>query len=239
MHTRVTNYLFKKTVALLETWKGRPPPHISCDIEGGLLNATQPSPNENNSQHRPARERSNNTPTNLENANVCPQSTSPTSTGLIELNCNQPPQCTEGPARFVIVNDGSKDCLALLVTERFLAKSRAVHEDNYHLTGKQGPLQQVRRDARNAEASVNLAGESVVVAEEQADELGQLAQKRESELVEARRRKNEIEKGAQLLESSIAASRKYTQWVLETAMAEANLLEPHRPLTPYSGRNRG
>ncbi|CAF9937320.1 hypothetical protein IMSHALPRED_011101 [Imshaugia aleurites] len=234
MHTRVTHYLFKKTIALLETWKGRPPLQISGDIESGLLDATQSSPNEDNFQHSPDRERSNSTPPNLGNGNVCPQGTSPTPTGPIELNSNQPPQFTEGPARFVVVNDGSRDCLALLVTETFLAKSRNIYEDSHHLTGKQGPLQQVRRDARNAEASVNLVRDSMDVAEEQADELGELAQKRESELVEARQRKNEIEKGAKLLESSIAASREYTQWVLETAMAEANLLEPHRPLTPFT-----
>ena len=148
---------------------------------------------------------------------------------------NQRPQFTDGPARFVIVNEGLKDCLALLITETFISKSRDLYEDSHHLAGKQGPLQHVRRDARNAEDSLGLVIDSLEAAEsqEQANELKDVAQTRESELIGAGKRKNEIEKGAERLESSIAASRAYTQRLLETAMEEANLLEPHRPLTPF------
>ncbi|KAL9137058.1 MAG: hypothetical protein Q9175_001736 [Cornicularia normoerica] len=233
MDTRVKNFIFKKTVGLLGAWKGRPPPKTSGDIESGLLNATETPPTNNKSQQSPDHGRSKCTTRGLGGDSVCPQGGSPRSSRPIELN--QQAQFTEGPARFVVVNDGSKDCLALLVTETFVAKSRDLYEDSHHLSGKQGPLQQVRRDARNAEASMSLVRESLEAAEsqEQADELGNVAQKRESELIEARQRKNEIEKGTELLESSIAASRAYTQWVLETAMGEASLFEPHRPLTPF------
>lgn len=236
MDTRVKDFLINKAVGLLESWKGKPPPKTLGDIESGLLKTLQSPPTNNKSQHSSDRERSKSTPGNLGGDSACPKGASPTSTRPIELEVSQQPQFTDGPARFVVVNDGSKDCLALLVTETFVAKSRDLYEDNHHLSGKQGPLQQVRRDARNAKASLSLVRESLKVAEgqEQADKLGEIAQKRESELIEARQRKNEVEKGAQLLESSIALSRTYIQWVLETAMAEANLFEPHRPLTPFT-----
>ena len=235
MDTRVKNFIFKKTVGLLEAWQGRPPPKVSGDIESGLLNATKSPPTNNKSQNSPDRDRSEDITGNVGGNNTYPQGSHPTSTRPIDLSLNHQPQFTEGPARFVVVNDGSKDCLALLVTEVFVAKSRDLYEDSHHLSGKQGPLQQVRRDARNAEACMSLVRESLEMAQnqEQADELGELSQKREIELIEARQRKNEVEKGAKLLESSVAASRAYTQWVLETAMEEANLLEPHRPLTPF------
>ena len=226
MDTRVKRFLFKKAIGLLDVWKGRPLTKSPGDIESGFLNATQHSPTKSQSQQR----------RNSEADNSCPQGTAlASSTRHVELTSNQQPQFTEGPARFVVVNDGSRDCLALLVTETFVAKSRDLYEDSHHLSGKQGPLQQVRRDARDAETSMNLAKEALEVAEgqKQADELTEKAEKRKSTLLEARQRKDEIEKGAKLLENSIAASREYTQWVLETAMGEADLLEPHRPLTPF------
>ena len=53
-------------------------------------------------------------------------------------------------------------------------------------------------------------------------------------MIEAGKWKNEIEKGAEWLESSFATSKAYTQWVLETAIEEANLLEPHRYLILFT-----
>ena len=236
MDTRVKDFLLKKTVGLLGVWKGRPQPIISGDVESGLHNAEQSTSSNVKSKHNLDHRTGERTPRLLGSDNAGLQDTSPTSTRPIEHTVSQQPQFTDGPARFVVINDGSKDCLALLVTETFLVKSRDLHEDSHHLLGKQGPLQQVRRDARNAEASMSVARDSLEMAEsqEQVDELEAVVQKRESELIEALHRKNEIETGAKLLESSIAASRAYTQWVLETAMGEANLLEPHRPLTPFT-----
>ena len=236
MDTRVKQFLINKAAGLLEAWKGRPPPKTSGDVENGLLNPSHSPPTNNKSQHGLGRERSKTRPGNLRDETVYLQSTSSLSNRPTALEISQQPQFTEGPARFVVVNDGSKDCLALLVTETFVSKSKDLYEDSHHLSGKQGPLQQVRRDARNAEASMSLVKESLEVLEsqEQADELGELGRKRELELAEARQRKFEIEEGARLLESNVAASRAYTQWVVETAMGSANLLEPHRPLTPFT-----
>lgn len=228
MNTHVKNFFFKKAIGLLKTWKGKLLPKTSADIESGLLNASQSPPTNKKSQYSPHGERNKRTPEKLGGDNACPHGRP------IELKPQQP-EFTDGPARFVVVSDGSKDCLALLVTETFVAQSRDLYEDSHHLSGKQGPLQQVRRDARNAQASID-AMESLEVAESQeiADELKEIAQQRESKLLIARRQKDEIEKRASLLENSIAASRAYTQWVVETAMREANLLDPHRPLSPFT-----
>ena len=227
MDTRVKQFFFKKAVGLLDAWKGRLSTNTSGDIESGSLNATESPPTKYQSQQ----------PRSTEPKNACPQDTSSlTSIRHIGVSNNQQPQFTEGPARFVVVNDGTKDCLALLVTEKFVAKSCDLYEDSHHLSGKQGPLQQVRREARNAEASMTLIKEALEVAEsqEQADELRDDTEKRESALNKARQRKDEVEKGAELLQSSVAASRAYTQWVVETAMRDINLLGPHRPLTPFA-----
>ena len=233
MHTRVKNFIFQRTARLLKAWKGSLRTNSSGDIETGLLHAIQPPPAKKSTQHSSYHERTEDRTAVPEGDIVRSQESSLTQARPI--GPNQQPQFTDGPARFVIVNDGSRDCLALLVTETFITKSRDLCEDSHHLTGKQGPLQHVRRDARNAEDSLGLVIDSLEAAEsqEQAYELEDVAKKRESELLEAEQRKNQIEKSAARLESSIAASRAYTQWVLETAMEEANLLEPHRPLTPF------
>lgn len=230
MDTRVRNFLYDKAVGLLEVWKGRPPLKTLGDIESGLLNATQPPLVERESKHGPDHERCESTPDNG------PQDTLPALARLNDRNISRHSQFTDEPARFIVVNDGSKDCLALLVTETFVAKSRDLYEDSHHLLGKRGPLQQVRQDTRNVEASLGLVRESLEMAEsqEQADELRKIAQKRDIELIDARQRKTEIEEGAEILESRVAASRAYTQWAIETAMEEVNLLEPHRPLTPFT-----
>ena len=234
MHTRVKNFIFQSTARLLKAWKGSLPTNVSGEIETGLLHAIQSPPTNKSTQHSSYHERTEDRTALPEGDIVRSQERSLTLARPI--GPNQQPQFTDGPARFVIVNDGSRDCLALLVTETFITKSRDLYEDSHHLAGKQGPLQHVRRDARNAEDSLGLVIDSLEAAEsqEQANELEDVAKTRESELIEAGKRKNEIEKGAERLESSIAASRAYTQWVLETAMEAANLLEPHRPLTPFT-----
>lgn len=208
----------------------------SDDIESGLYNVTQPASIKNKSQNNSNHETYESTLGRLGGHNAGLQDDSPTSTRPVKNKVNQQPQFTDGPARFVVINDGSKDCLALLVTETFVAKSQDLYEDSHHLSGKQGPLQQVRRATRDAETSMSLVRDSLEVAEsqEEAEKLRLIAKKRESELIEARHRKNKIEEGAESLESSIAASRAYTQWVLETAMGEANLFEPHRPLSAFT-----
>ena len=233
MHTRVKNFIFQRTARLLKAWTGSLPTNSSGDIETGFLRAIQTPPANESTQHSSYHERT-------EDRTAVPEgdikrSQESSLTPARPIGANQQPQFTDGPARFVIVKDGSRDCLALLVTETFITKSRDLYEDSHHLAGKQGPLQHVRRDARNAEDSLGLVIDSLEAAEsqEQADELEDVAKLRESELIEAEKRKNETEKCAARLESSIAASRGYTQWVLETAMEEANLLEPHRPLTPF------
>ena len=236
MDTRVKNFLSIKLVGQLQAWKRWPPSRISGEVESGLLYAKQLPPINIKSQHSPGCERCRGTPESLADESMYPQTTSLPSTRVTMLKPHQQPHFTEGPARFVVVNDGSAECLALLVTKAFVAKTCDLYEDSHHLLGKQGPLQQVRRDARDLQVSASLVKESLGVAQsqEEADELEKIAHSLENELIEARRRKNEIEKGAELLESSVAASRAYTQWVLETAMEEANLLEPHRPLTPFT-----
>lgn len=253
MESRVRDFILDKAVGLLQSFKTKLPPKISGDIESGLSDDTQPSPINDRLQHCSGRERSGSTPgdprgsdaqvTNLplnepieQGVKQPPQSTISSSNGPIEQGVNQQPQFTEGPARFVIANDGSKDCMALLVTDTLIAKLRDLYEDRHHLSGRQGPLDYARREARRFENSINQCKESIEAAEnqEEVEKLRETIQQQEPHLLLVRQRRDELEKGAKELERNVTSSKAHIQWVLDTAMKEADLLEPHRPLTPVT-----
>lgn len=253
METRVRNYVLDKAVGLLQSFKTKLPPKSSRGIESGLSNYTQPSPTDDRLRDGPGHERSEstsadrggdgtqvtNSPSNGPTEQVTHQqqeSTVPPANGPIEQGASLQPQFTEGPARFIIANDGSKDCVALLVTDTLIAKLRDLYEDSHHLSGKEGPLDDVRREARSLENTINETKELIEVAEnkDQFEELQGMMQQQESRLLRIRQRRDELEKGAKHLERNVTSSKAHIQWVLDTAMKEADLLEPHRPLTPVT-----
>ncbi|KAL9065934.1 MAG: hypothetical protein Q9161_007918 [Pseudevernia consocians] len=253
METRVRNFVLDKAVGLLQSFKTKLPPKFTSDIESGLSNATQIPPTDDTLQHCPSHGRrkstsgdlegdyaeDTNTPSdgpNEEVFNQQQQSTTSPSKGPIEQRVNLQPQFTEGPARVVMTNDGSKDCMALLMTDTLVAKLRELYEDSHHLSGKQGPLDYARREARDFEASINQIKELIEETqdEEKIEELQEMMQQREPQMLKISKRRDELEKGAKQLERNVASSRAHIQWVLDTAMKEADLLEPHRPLTPVT-----
>ena len=228
------NFLVDKAVGILQSFKTKLPPNISGDIESGSSDATQSPPSNDRLPHCPGHERSKSTLGDLGGDDT--QGSTLRSNGSIEQGANHQPQFTEGPARFVIANDGSKDCMALLVTDTLIAKLRDLYEDSHHLSGKQGPLGCARREARSLETSINQIKESIEVAEDQekVEELREMVQQREPQLLKLRQRREELEKGAKQLERNVTSCKAHIQWVLDTAMKEADLLEPHMPLTPVT-----
>lgn len=142
------------------------------------------------------------------------------------------PQFTEGPPRFVIAKDGSKDCVALLVSEGFLAKLCDLFQANRDINAFDGPLYHANMDAKNIESSVRKAEESLETAEneEKAEEHHAFIEQQTSELLKINHWRKELEKERDLVEGKLELSRSHTQWVLETAMREADYLGPEKPL---------
>ena len=231
MESRVRNFVLDKAVGLLQSFKTKLPPKTSGDIESGLSNTTQHPPTSDILQHCSGHERSESTLRDLGDDNT--QSIDPPLHGLIEEGVNQ---FTEGPARFVKANDGSKECMALLVTDTLVARLRDVYEDSHHLSGKQGPLAYARREAQCLESSIHHISELIEIAENhgEVEELQKTAQQQETQLLKIRQRRDELEKGAKELERNVTSSKAHILWVLDTAMKEADLLEEHRPLTPVA-----
>ena len=142
------------------------------------------------------------------------------------------PQFTEGPSRFVIANDGSKDCAALLVNEEFLARLRDLFQANRDISALDRSLYHTNMDAQDTERSVRKAQESLDTVEsaEKVEECQTFIAQRTTELLKLNHRKGELEKERSLVEGRLELSKSHTQWVLETAMKGADYLGPERPL---------
>jgi len=138
----------------------------------------------------------------------------------------QHPGLTNGPARFVVTNDGSKECLALLVTELFLDKLNSMFEQDRDLNIIKGPVSSAKREINGIESSIKSAKQSLESAkgETEQEEIRQYLDHQESRLRNMCNRKDELEGHCAVLEREIDLSANYTHWVLENAMESANLL---------------
>ena len=150
----------------------------------------------------------------------------------IEQEALPQPQFTEGPSRFVLAKDGSRDCVALLVNEKFLAKLRDLFQEDRDLSVLDGPLCHAKMDSRNIERSMQAVQNALESAEseEEAEEHKKIVEHQKSELFKIRCWKDELQKERDLVKGNLELSRNHTQWVLQEAMRTADLLGPEKPL---------
>ena len=260
MESRVRNFILDKAVGLLQSFKSKTLPETFGDIESGLMNTFQILPTNNRSQHCPSRERRRSIVEVLSGDEThCTRTSSPRigtiKQGVVqqcqstispsnEQRANQQPRFTDGPARFVTANDGSKECIALLVTNSLITKFRDLHGDSHHLKGKKETVKHARREAREIETSINQIKETIEEAknQRQIEELEDILQQHQHGLHNIRQQRDELENGVKQVERRVTSSRSDVEWVLHNAMKEADLLEPYRPLPTvsmtYSKRER-
>lgn len=150
----------------------------------------------------------------------------------IEQEGQPQPQFTEGPSRFVLAKDGSRDCVALLVNEEFLAKLRDLLQEDRDLSVLDRPLCLAKMDYEKIERSMQDGQNALETAEseEQAGEYQRIMEEQTLELSEIQRWKDELEKERGRIKGNLEQSRSHTQWVLESAMRKADLLGPEKPL---------
>ena len=234
IESRVRNFFLDRAVDLLQSFKSKELPKTFGDVESGLLNASQILPTNHESQCSPGWERSRDMAGILRREDT--HVTSSLSIGANELGANQQPQFTEGPARFITANDSSKDCMALLVNDTLVAKLRDLHEDSHHLLREQEQLDYEHRGFRDFETSVRQTKGTIEKAKNQAKSVKsrQTLQQSEQRVLELGQRGNELEHSVKELRGRIRSSESHIQWALHNAMQEADLLAPHRPLTPFT-----
>ena len=206
-----------KAYGLMQVFKEILLPEITADLESGPLNPSQSSINDA-----------------FENAsepdNTHVPDTLSSSNGIKNEEGKVPqPNFTKGRARFIVANDGSEDCMALLVTSTLMEKLADFFEERLQLEIMSGPLEHARYDAQEAQQSLEGAKERLGKAEsqEKMDELQKFIEQQGTKLSRACQRKEKLEEHSLRVQNSVNLSRDHTQWVLESAMKEANLLKPH------------
>ncbi len=133
---------------------------------------------------------------------------------------------TKGPARFTLANDGSKDCIALLVPETFIIKSADLFDWNRKISAMESPLYHARMDARSLQASLDSIQISLEAAETQelAETFRRQIMLQEYDLQDIRQRLEQLEEAYNSAELESSRARNHTQYVLESAMEAAGLL---------------
>ena len=226
---------FRPAFGLLRTFRGTLPAGIAKDVESG-----RPDPMRFQSQDDTTEEIHNASQLSdagslrarQEDSVRASAAITNSDDGHVENESPQKPQFTEGPSRFILANDGSRDCVALLVNESFLAKLRDIFREKRDIDSLDGSLYHAKEGAKYIENLVQGAQESLETAEsqEQANEYEHLIKTQSSELFNVQRRREELEKERELVNDNLEISRSHTEWVLKTAMSEADLLGPELPL---------
>lgn len=141
----------------------------------------------------------------------------------------------DGPARFIAAKDGSKSCLALLVTEQFIIESAKLFEHRGRLITIQSSLGDLSTQNRISEQSIERAKKSLESANGGASQEKSQAniERQETLLQKNRHRKNELERERVDLRTGIDVARAHTDWVLEEAMKKENLLKPKERYVPH------
>lgn len=238
----------KPAFGYLQVFRGKLPVKIPGDVEGGQIHsrigsvhasvehATSPQRSSEDGLRSPvdhefqlARSKDDHV---RQEDNSQPQSIDRMSNNHIEQERLPQPQFTEGPSRFVLAKDGSRECVALLVNEGFIAKLQDLFNENRDLRLLDGPLRRAKQETSEIERSLQRAQEYLETSgsNERADESRKTIEKLGSELLRTRQWRDELEHECELIKGNHELSTNHTQWVLETAMREVNLHGPEKPL---------
>ena len=243
MENHIHNFLNKirPGLGLLRSFRGTLPQRIPRDIESAQPELIQ-SQNQDYTIGATENAVHPQNPTNLaanQDDQINSLAATPTSTGNNVENEEDPQRrFTKGPSRFTIASDGSNECVALLVSEGFLDKLRDLFQETRDVSALEGPLHRAEIDAQEIEKSITRAQESLETVEgEQAEEHRIFIEQQTSKLLKINRWKDELENERSLIEAKLELSRSHTQWVLETAMKEADYLGPEKPLPAILLRN--
>ena len=139
---------------------------------------------------------------------------------------------TDGAAEFVMAHDGSKDCVALLVTETFLGKLNEFFQHNNDLDMINEAIVHTRMDVKNLENLVQSAQHTLDMTEKEKEkeEIYHYLDHQKSQLLKLCERKHLLEEQCTTLKREASCSSDYAHYVLKTAMESAHLLKKAEPL---------
>ena len=144
----------------------------------------------------------------------------------------QRPKFTNGPAKFIMTNDGKQDCLALLVTETFLDQLNIMFKHDRDLENLRAPLNCAKSEIDSVDHSIKMARDSLKSAKGEAekDDIRQYLMHQEPRLRKFNHRRDDLEEQCTNLKREISCCGNYAHYVLETAMESADLLKSSQPI---------
>ncbi|KAL8685706.1 MAG: hypothetical protein Q9218_007591 [Villophora microphyllina] len=141
------------------------------------------------------------------------------------------PPFTNGDAQVILANDGSKDCLALLLTHEMVTKINQIATRSRRLEFITAKSKAVKQESISAENLVEYKTDALQDTDNQAEiarikEDIEQAQERQGE---AAKRLNALEDEIETLTANLAYSREQCQEILEDSLGKMDLLDIHEP----------
>ena len=147
---------------------------------------------------------------------------------------NNAPPYTNGPSRIVSANDGTKDCLALLLTPDLVAAVNQITHDIQNLGKKDQALKRTESEIVDLSYKAAMVEETIRNPryQDRAEEMQLVLEILQLTEEEAQEDKSRLNVDMKLLESSLKSSRYRVQGICEDALLAACLLDPPGPESP-------
>lgn len=145
-----------------------------------------------------------------------------------------PPPYTDGPSRVILANDGTKDCLALLMTPGLVAALNRITNNIRELERKDGALERIESEIIDLASKADDVEETIKNPryQDRAEEMQLALEILQLKQQEAEERKNELKIALVPFESRLKISTCQSQGIFEEALLEACLLDPREPESP-------
>ena len=143
------------------------------------------------------------------------------------------PPYTDGPSRIILANDGTKPCLALLLTPDLVATLNQIAHDTHDLERQSGTLERIDfelTDLLSKADNVDVAMRNPQY-QDRAEEMQLTLEIVQLKQQEAKERRRQLYLELAPLETRLKSSRCYSQAIFEEALLEARLLDPSEPVS--------
>ncbi len=143
------------------------------------------------------------------------------------------PPYTDGPSRVILANDGTKNCLALLLTERLVADLNEIDETRRKLEIVEKKYENIQREVNINQIFVNQSNDTIQVteSEEERNRTIREIQEREQTLLRDNEIKDSLEEEVRTESRNLRFMQDTSQAMLRHVFTEAELVSLPNPDT--------
>lgn len=141
---------------------------------------------------------------------------------------NNTPPYTDGPSRIIFANDGTKPCLAVLLTPSLVAALNQITHDTHELSRRSGTLERITSELTDLSSKADNVDAAMRNPryQDRAEEMQLALEILHLKQQEAKERKNQLHLDLAHFEARLKSSRYHSQAIFEEALREARLLDP-------------